>query len=97
MWALLVAGSVNIALVLLAAAALRGPGAGQEDTDTIEGAYHVISLALGGGVATVFAIGLLASGLASTSVGAYAGSEIMAGLLHIRVPLLARRVVVSPE
>ena len=92
-WALLVAGSVNIALVLLAAAALRGPGAGQEDTDTIEGAYHVISLALGGGVATVFAIGLLASGLASTSVGAYAGSEIMAGLLHIRVPLLARRVV----
>lgn len=92
-WALLVAGSVNIALVLLAAAALRGPGAGQEDTDTIEGAYHVISIALGGGVATVFAIGLLASGLASTSVGAYAGSEIMAGLLHIRVPLLARRVV----
>lgn len=92
-WALLVAGSVNIALVLLAAASLHGPGTGQEDTDTIEGAYHVIAGALGGGVATVFAVGLLASGLASTSVGAYAGSEIMAGLLHIRVPLLARRVV----
>ena len=44
-------------------------------------------------VGTVFAVGLLASGLASTSVGAYAGSEIMNGLLHIRVPLWARRLV----
>jgi manganese transport protein len=41
----------------------------------------------------VFAVGLLASGLASTSVGAYAGAAIMGGLLHVRVPLLARRVV----
>ncbi|KGF06504.1 manganese transporter, partial [Actinomyces sp. S6-Spd3] len=31
--------------------------------------------------------------LASTSVGAYAGSEIMGGLLHVRVPLWARRLV----
>ncbi len=44
-------------------------------------------------VATLFAVGLLASGLASTSVGAYAGAEIMHGLLRIRVPLLARRLV----
>ena len=44
-------------------------------------------------MATLFAVGLLASGLASTSVGAYAGAEIMHGLLHIRVPLLARRLV----
>ena len=44
-------------------------------------------------VATVFAVGLLASGLASTSVGAYAGAEIMHGLLQLRVPILVRRVV----
>jgi manganese transport protein len=31
--------------------------------------------------------------LASTSVGAYAGAEIMHGLLKVRVPLLARRLV----
>ncbi len=31
--------------------------------------------------------------MASTSVGAYAGAEIMHGLLHVRVPLLARRLV----
>jgi manganese transport protein len=41
----------------------------------------------------MFAVGLLASGLASTSVGAYAGAEIMHGLLRIRVSLLARRLV----
>ena len=45
------------------------------------------------GIALVFAIGLLASGLASTSVGSYAGATIMAGLLHRQIPLFARRVI----
>ena len=84
-WALSIAGLVNIGLLLLAAAAL----AGQSGTDTIEGAHAAISSTLGPIVGTVFAVGLLASGLASTSVGAYAGSEIMNGLLHIRVPIPA--------
>ena len=88
-WALSIAGLVNIGLLLLAAAAL----AGQSGTDTIEGAHAAISSALGPVVGTVFAVGLLASGLASTSVGAYAGSEIMNGLLHIRVPIMVRRLI----
>ena len=88
-WALSIAGLVNIGLLLLAAAAL----AGQSGTDTIEGAHAAISSTLGPIVGTVFAVGLLASGLASTSVGAYAGSEIMNGLLHIRVPILVRRLI----
>lgn len=92
-WALLIAGSVNIALVLLAAAALQDVNIPGVETDTIEGAHAVIASVLGPGIGTVFAIGLLASGLASTSVGAYAGSEIMNGLLHVKVPLLARRLV----
>ena len=77
-WALSIAGLVNIGLLLLAAAAL----AGQSGTDTIEGAHAAISSTLGPVIGTVFAVGLLASGLASTSVGAYAGSEIMNGLLQ---------------
>jgi manganese transport protein len=36
---------------------------------------------------------LLASGLASSSVGAYAGAMIMQGLLHRRVPMMVRRLV----
>ncbi|MFC5338891.1 Nramp family divalent metal transporter [Leucobacter denitrificans] len=87
--ALIVAGGVNISMLLLAAASLPGV----EGTDTIEGAAAAISEHLGPAVGVIFAIGLLVSGLASTSVGAYAGSEIMAGLLTIRVPLLARRMV----
>ena len=48
---------------------------------------------LGPTVALFFAIGLLASGLASTSVGAYAGAMIMQGLLRRAIPLLLRRLV----
>ncbi len=87
--ALFVAGAVNIAMLLLAASSLRGIG----ETDTIEGAHAAVVATLGPAIGVIFAIGLLASGLASTSVGTYAGSAIMGGLLRVRVPLLARRVV----
>ncbi|MFD1202127.1 Nramp family divalent metal transporter [Leucobacter albus] len=87
--ALVVAGGVNIAMLLLAAASLPGI----DGTDTIEGAAAAITEHVGPVVGLLFAVGLLVSGLASTSVGAYAGAEIMAGLLHVRVPLLTRRVV----
>ena len=87
--ALTLAGTVNIGLLLLAAANLRGV----EGTDTIEGAHAAISSALGPVVGVVFAVGLLASGLASTSVGCYAGAAVMEGLIHRRIPLLARRAI----
>jgi manganese transport protein len=87
--AMIIAGSVNLCILLLAAANL----AGVEGTDSLEGAHAALAAGLGPVVATFFAVGLLASGLASTSVGAYAGAEIMHGLLHVRVPLLARRLV----
>lgn len=87
--ALVLAGSVNIAMLLLAAANLPG----RAGTDTIEGAHAAIAETLGPVVGVLFAVGLLASGLASTSVGAYAGAEIMSGLLKVRVSLLTRRLV----
>ncbi len=87
--ALVLAGAVNIAMLLLAAASLGGV----EGTDSIEGAHAAITAALGPVIGVIFAIGLLASGLASTSVGAYAGASIMGGLLKVRIPLLARRVI----
>lgn len=88
-FALVIAGSVNIAMLLLAAASLPGVGG----TDTIEGAHAAIESALGPVVGVIFGIGLLASGLASTSVGCYAGATIMKGLLHVRISLLLRRAV----
>lgn len=89
--ALVVAGSVNIAMLVLAASSLPGaPG-----TDTLDGAHHAIGEALGPAVAAVFAVGLLVSGLASTAVGCYAGASIMESLVRVRVPLMARRAITA--
>ncbi|KMO67665.1 Nramp family divalent metal transporter [Mycolicibacterium chlorophenolicum] len=87
--AMLVAGAVNLSMLLVAATTLQG----MDNTDSIEGAHDAVSSALGPTVALLFAIGLLASGLASSSVGAYAGAMIMQGLLRRSVPLLARRLI----
>lgn len=86
---MLVAGAVNIAMLLLAAGSLQGI----EGTDSIQGAHAAISSSLGPTVGVLFGIGLLASGLASTSVGCYAGATIMSGLLKVRIPMLARRAI----
>jgi len=87
--AMLLAGTVNLALLLVAATNLRG----REGTDTIEGAHAAVADVLGPTVALLFAVGLLASGLASASVGAYAGAMIMQGLLRRSYPILTRRLV----
>ncbi|MDD7811347.1 Nramp family divalent metal transporter [Mycobacterium sp. CSUR Q5927] len=87
--AMLVAGAVNLAMLVVAAAHLSG----RDGTGSIEGAHSAMHDALGPTIALFFAVGLLASGLASTSVGAYAGAMIMQGLLRVSVPLLWRRLI----
>ncbi|MGY1742240.1 MULTISPECIES: Nramp family divalent metal transporter [unclassified Blastococcus] len=87
--ALVLAGVLNLSLLVVAASSLQGfPG-----TDTLQGVHALMSSELGAGVALLFAVALLGSGLASTSVGSAAGAEVMRGLLRRRVPLLVRRVV----
>jgi manganese transport protein len=87
--ALILAGVLNLSLLVVAATSLDGlPG-----TDTLEGVHAVVTSELGAGVALLFAVALLGSGLASTSVGSAAGAEVMHGLLGIRLPVLLRRVV----
>ncbi len=87
--AMLLAGAVNLAMLVVAATNLEG----HDTSGSIEGAHAAVRDALGPTIALFFAIGLLASGLASTSVGAYAGAMIMQGLLRVSVPLLWRRLV----
>jgi manganese transport protein len=87
--ALLLAGLMNLSLLVVAAAGLQGlPG-----TDTLTGVHDVITSELGAGVALLFAVALLGSGLASTSVGSAAGAEVMQGLLGIRLAMVVRRLV----
>jgi len=87
--ALIVAGSVNVSMLVLAASSLPGV----EGADTIDGAARAMGEYLGPAFGIIFGIGLLASGLASTSVGAYAGATIMGGLLRRQIPLMLRRVI----
>jgi manganese transport protein len=87
--AMVIAGAVNLSMLLVAAVNLQG----QDNTDSIEGAHTAVGSTLGPTVALLFAIGLLASGLASSSVGAYAGAMIMQGLLHVSIPMVARRLI----
>lgn len=87
--ALVVAGLLNLSLLVVAASSLHGlPG-----TDTLHGVHALLSSEVGTGVALLFAVALLGSGLASTAVGSAAGAEVMDGLLRRRVPLPLRRTL----
>jgi len=88
--AMVLAGSVNISMLLLSASALFGL-----NLVGLTEVHAAIADNLGGVVGTLFALALLASGLASTSVGGYAGAVIMAGLLRRRIPLMWRRILTA--
>jgi manganese transport protein len=87
--AMLTAGAVNVAMLVIAAAALHGPAA----VMTLDDSYRAIGATLGGVAAGGFAVALLASGLSSSSVGTMAGQVVMAGFVGRRVPLGVRRLV----
>jgi len=87
--AMVIAGAVNAAMLLIAALNMTDRGR----TGSIEGAYAAVHDTVNPTIAVLFAVGLLVSGLASASVGAYAGAMIMQGLLYRSVPMLLRRLV----
>jgi manganese transport protein len=89
--AMSLAGLVNAAMLLVAAAVFAGSAFGS--TDTLDKAHAGIGTALDGSAALLFALALLASGFASASVGTYAGQVIMQGFLHRRIPLFVRRAL----
>jgi len=87
--AMVLAGSVNISMLLLAASALRG----EPNTDSLEGIFAALGSNVSPIVAGLFGLSLLVSGFASTTVGAHAGAVIMDGMLKRSIPLLVRRVI----
>ncbi|MCU1691396.1 MAG: divalent metal cation transporter, partial [Frankiales bacterium] len=86
--AMLIAGAVNLSMLVLAATLFEG-----SQVDTIEEAYAGLDDQLGRGAALGFALALLASGFAASSVGTYSGQVVMKGFLRMEVPLLVRRGV----
>ncbi len=87
--AMLVAGTINIAMLVLAATVLSG----SPEMNTFDQIYAGLAEHAGGLVAVLFAVGLLVSGIASTSVGAQAGAVIMGGLIQKNIPTVWRRAL----
>jgi len=88
--AMVIASSVNAAMLITAAAAFH---TGNANVGTLEQAYKTLQPLLGSAAGIVFGVALLASGLSSSSVGTMAGQVIMQGFLHFHIPPWIRRVV----
>jgi manganese transport protein len=88
--ALVVAGLVNMAMVMMASAAFH---AGHPEVAEIETAYHTLTPLLGLGAAGVFLVSLIASGVSSSTVGTMAGQMIMQCFVGFRIPIWLRRAV----
>jgi manganese transport protein len=89
--ALALAGAVNLAMMIVAAALFHGGGL--TGIETIEGAYQGLQRIDSNGAATIFGIALLASGFASSSVGTLAGQVVMQGFINRQIPLFLRRAI----
>jgi manganese transport protein len=85
------AGIVNAAMLVIAAALFYGSQV--PDTDTLEGVHAGLARVLDQPAAFAFALALLASGFASSGVGTYAGQVVMQGFIQRRIPLLVRRLL----
>lgn len=88
--ALVSAGSVNIAMVLLGAALL-----GAVSGDPVEQAHAALGHLWGGVAAAVFGVGLLASGIGSAVVGTHAGAHVLHELIPLS-PVTRRALTVGP-
>jgi manganese transport protein len=85
------AGLINMAMLVIAASVFHDHGL--SGVDTIQGAHAHFRDLLGTGAALAFALALLASGFASSSVGTYAGQVVMQGFIRRSVPIVLRRLV----
>src|SRR3712207_218038 len=83
------AGLVNAAMLVIAAQLFTA----DDGIESLESVHAGLGDQLGTGAALAFAVALLASGFASSSVGTHAGQVVMAGFLKRHIPVLARRLI----
>ena len=86
-----IAGLVNMSMLVIAASLFFGTGA--TEVSSIEQAHAGFGTLVGPGAALAFALALLASGFASSSVGTLAGQVVMQGFIDRTIPLFVRRLV----
>lgn len=86
-----IAGFVNAAMLMMAAATFHAHGF--TNIDAIQDAHKTLEPLLGRAAPVIFAVSLLASGLSSSAVGTLSGQVIMQGFLHWHIPVWIRRLV----
>ncbi len=89
--AMLIAGVVNLSMMVMAAALFNVGGL--TGIDSIEGAFEGLRMTVSDNAATIFGVALLASGFASSSVGTMAGQVVMQGFIERRIPIFVRRAI----
>ncbi|GGF89168.1 divalent metal cation transporter MntH [Paenibacillus albidus] len=90
--AMLIAGAVNMAMIVVSAALFFKNGLVVEDLDV---AFHQFSQLAGPVTAIAFGLGLLIAGLSSSSVGTMAGDVVMQGFINKRINLYLRRAITT--
>ncbi len=90
--AMVFAGAVNMAMVIISAALFYKKGLNVEDL-TI--AYHQFNHLVGPMSAACFGLALLIAGLSSAAVGTMAGDVVMQGFIRKRINLYLRRAITT--
>ena len=75
-----IAGVVNLSMLCIAAAVFHKPGL--MGIDELIPIHDNLDTLVGGGAALAFGVALMASGFSSSSVGTYAGQDVMAGFVN---------------
>ncbi len=88
--AMVIAGAINISMLVIAAALFPKRGMDVSDLDV---AYHELGSLIGPTAAVSFGLGLLIAGLASSAVGTMSGDVVMQGFINRRIPLYLRRAI----
>ena len=83
---------VNAAILIMAGSVFHATG--HATVQDLAGAFALLAPILGSHIAPIiFGIALLASGLNATVTGTLAGQVVMEGLLHLKLPMAARRLL----
>lgn len=87
---LLIAGLINAAILIMAAAAFFQAGT---PVATIDEAYRTLTPLFGNAAAIIFAVALLAAGVASSITGTLSGQAILESLTDFKLSLTLRRII----
>ena len=89
--AITIACLINVALLVIAASTFYKGGF--HHVESLEVAHKTLVPLLGGAASAIFALALLASGLASSAVGNLYGQRVIQGFMHRQIPISARRAI----